>query len=646
MTHNIDVEAIKSRIDLRDLVAKYTTLHKTGRDTMAGPCPICSGNDRFTVYPNRCGCRKCHDDGTGMKYLDAIGFIQWVKGVDFLEAVAELDPAAVATGTNGDRGNGHKTNGQPPAPKPTGKPDYKNPVEVYDYTTADRQKHYRVKRLAVRDNDGQVVDKTFRVEHWDGKRWQNGKGDKDPVLYRSPELIEADRARWVWLPAGEKDVDKLVKYGQLATTNAFGEGNWDPTFNDALAGLQVVISEDNDEKGQARTPMLTAALADRAAALKVITPHFGGWDKIDRGDVSNVIEQWEAEGLAPFEITQRLNNLVANCPEWAPTPPDYTFRGYTLAELAQRPRKQWLIDQLVGVGDLFMVFGDAGSAKTLVIIDLAIAAGLGRVFADQFQTARPLKIAYCAGEGVDGLNSRFIAAVNKQKVNLDAVDVRVFTTVPQLFNHNTPETVDLFIEELLDQGKEWDLVILDTLHASSTGADENHSKDAGVILAAVKRIRDELGATVGLIHHANRSGYYRGSSALHGAMDTMLQTKMADGETVGQLQCFKQKDGPKFADLFFRLAPDHVSGSVWLEWVERSTITFDQPSAVDRAKEAIVRLLSERNEPLNQGSIIDALAVEVGRHSVRDALETLEKDGELVVKQVGRAKLYQLRMFE
>ena len=67
------------------------------------------------------------------------------------------------------------------------------------------------------------------------------------VLYRLPELIKSSGP--VFIVGGEKDVETLRKHGLTATTNDNGEGNWRPEFNQHLKDRDVVILEDNDEKG-------------------------------------------------------------------------------------------------------------------------------------------------------------------------------------------------------------------------------------------------------------------------------------------------------------------------------------------------------------------------------------------------------------
>jgi hypothetical protein len=284
-----------------------------------------------------------------------------------------------------------------------------------------------------------------------------------------------------------------------------------------------------------------------------------------------------------------------------------------------------------------MIFGEAGSGKTFVVIDLIFALVLGQPFAS-FEAARPLKVAYTAGEGIGGLRSRFAAGLNKYHVGPDIAGLTIYTDIPQLFDSQAATSVYTFVNDWTDrQAGALDLLVIDTLHSAAIGADENLAKDAGAILQAVKFAREALNCTVLLIHHANKSGGYRGSSALHGAMDTMLLTKFDASNDDGLLECYKQKDAEFFRKRPFRLVSEAVSQSAFVEWGEYVSLTEERAETV---RDAIIDLLAS-GPALNQSEIVKRLGA--GRNRVRAALDELERAGK-VVTELGakQAKFYQL----
>jgi len=80
-----DVQALKERINLVDLIGHDTRLRKVAAQEYAGPCPRCGGDDRLHCTATWWFCRQCHD-----KRGDAIAYVQWRDGLEFGEACERL----------------------------------------------------------------------------------------------------------------------------------------------------------------------------------------------------------------------------------------------------------------------------------------------------------------------------------------------------------------------------------------------------------------------------------------------------------------------------------------------------------------------------------------------------------------------------
>jgi DNA primase len=93
----IDLESLKTKVDLLALAGQDTTLKKvasSGGGEWAGPCPFCGGQDRFRVQPatRRWLCRNCTDG----VWKDAIDYIQRRDKLGFEAAVERLGGDCVA----------------------------------------------------------------------------------------------------------------------------------------------------------------------------------------------------------------------------------------------------------------------------------------------------------------------------------------------------------------------------------------------------------------------------------------------------------------------------------------------------------------------------------------------------------------------
>lgn len=264
-----------------------------------------------------------------------------------------------------------------------------------------------------------------------------------------------------------------------------------------------------------------------------------------------------------FPLHDDLVRFLSSCP---PPPDSPRFQPLGLAQLLNRPAKNWYIDQVIGPGDIGTVFGPPGSAKTFGIVDLIFAGCLGLTWAMRFGVARPLNIVYAAGEGLGGLPARFGAGAQHYGVE-ELPGFTFFEIVPQLFANEGPDSITQFVSEWRERqsagnAQPLDILIIDTMHSATVGADENSAQDMGRVLNSAKFAIRELGCAVLLIHHSNKAGTgERGSSALRGAMDVLIEFKPAAGKFA--MSCEKLKDAPAWKPQTFSLIELGDSARVW-----------------------------------------------------------------------------------
>jgi DNA primase len=262
-----------------------------------GPCPVCGGNDRFSINTEKqlWNCRGCDIGG------DIIGLVKHLDGLDFNAAARKLagEPAS-----NGN-GHGHGT---------------RQKVETFEYCNETGAVRFAVDRITFLDKvrDGKFEKKIFQKQPDPDKpgEWISKSGCMDGVErvpYRLPELIEAVAANHpILIVEGEPKVDALAAIGVAATCNAGGAGKWPPEFSALyLRGANVVLCPDNDEPGFRHINDVGASLAGIAAATRVlILP-----DLKHKGDVKDWLD---AGGTR-----EQLDALLENAPLWR-SPSDAT----------------------------------------------------------------------------------------------------------------------------------------------------------------------------------------------------------------------------------------------------------------------------------------------------------------------------------
>lgn len=151
-------------------------------------------------------------------------------------------------------------------------------TESYSYRDANGKLLYQAVRRE---------PKGFRQRRPDGNGgWIWNLQNVERVLYRYPELLEADEKRVVFVVEGEKDVETLAGLGMVATCNPGGAGKWREDFSEALAGRTVVVIPDNDEAGITHAEQVAESVQRYAAQVKLIKlPGLS-----DKGDITDWIQ--------------------------------------------------------------------------------------------------------------------------------------------------------------------------------------------------------------------------------------------------------------------------------------------------------------------------------------------------------------------
>jgi AAA domain-containing protein/CHC2-type zinc finger protein len=400
----------------------------------------------------------------------------------------------------------------------------------------------------VQARDGDFYRLTKPRQEWPGKRIE--VADAVPhSLFNMAALAEemaqdADDRRVVFSPEGEKDCDTLAAWGLLATDSSGGSKNWSPHHAEMLRDADVVVLMDNDRSGREYGHRKAASLRGIAKRVRVVDwAATAAWSNPPAGaDVTD----WRdyAGGSAA-----KLWALVDKLPDWTPEAPESAFGAVRFVGLDTPARElEWLIKGVLTRGEVSIWYGLPGCGKSFLATDagLAIARGLSWLG----QRTRPGLVIYQAGEGGLGLKKRLRAYRLHHKVRAD-LDVP-FVLLPSPINLFVS---DADVDKLIEEIKAWaafydaplELVVIDTFSAATPGADENAGKDVGPVLARCRRIANETGAHVALVHHTPKGGGSpRGWSGFLGNVDNAVEVVRTEDKVgtldVRHMTVTKQKD--------------------------------------------------------------------------------------------------------
>ncbi len=217
------------------------------------------------------------------------------------------------------------------------------------------------------------------------------------------------------------------------------------------------------------------------------------------------------------------------------------LRVYSISELMVLPPQTWLVKGVIPQTGMGIVYGDSGSGKTFITIDLALSIARGLTW-QSCRVKYPTGVLYVSAEGGGAMSSRLRAYAKHHDTDLSALPFGVVTVGLNLRGGDDRKVID-GCYEMRSRGVPIGLIVLDTLNRTMGGGDENSSQDMGAYLDAVARVVEKTGAFVLVVHHSGKDAKKgaRGHSSLRAAVDTELEVK-AEGATQ-ILKVTKSRDG-------------------------------------------------------------------------------------------------------
>lgn len=225
------------------------------------------------------------------------------------------------------------------------------------------------------------------------------------------------------------------------------------------------------------------------------------------------------------------------------------LRLYSTSELLVLPPPEWLIRDIMPAGGLVGLYGQPGTGKSFIAIDMAMAVGTGTPWHGYL--TKHGYVIYVSAEGGSGIGKRVLAWLLEHQ--LTPSQARVAWLTESIPVHNGSEDMDVLMGRITDEIDEQPaLVIIDTLARCFDG-DENQQEDMGRFIGGVDRLRREFDATVIVVHHTRLDGdRERGNTAFRGAADTMISLDRKESGSI-LLTNNKQKDSEEFAAIRLRL---------------------------------------------------------------------------------------------
>jgi hypothetical protein len=187
-----------------------------------------------------------------------------------------------------------------------------------------------------------------------------------------------------------------------------------------------------------------------------------------------------------------------------PEPKVLRFPLLTFAELCALPPPEWQVEEFCLEQSLVQVYGETNHGKSLVVWDLACAMCHG--FETWFgrRILKPGPVVWINADGGRGLTLRANAWAEAHSAQMKYPLLTLMGSVLL----NKADQMTAFRLQLLEMEEKPAMVVFDTQSRCMPGGDEN---DQGVMTAVTEglhRIKNEVGCSVILIHHTDKSGQW------------------------------------------------------------------------------------------------------------------------------------------
>ena len=204
--------------------------------------------------------------------------------------------------------------------------------------------------------------------------------------------------------------------------------------------------------------------------------------------------------------------------------------------LQQRPPLAWTVAGLFQPSSLGMIVGNFGIGKTYAALDMAVSVARGETWLGRQTTAGPV-LVIDEESGERRLSDRLAMVLRGHEAGGD-------TPVYAYSFANFSLLDDLGIREMLAaiQHIGPKLIVIDALMDLIPGADENKVQEVLPALKIMREIAEVTNSCALMLHHTNKIGEYRGSSAIAGKVDVLLKMEREAESNTAKFSFTKARD--------------------------------------------------------------------------------------------------------
>lgn len=347
----------------------------------------------------------------------------------------------------------------------------------------------------------------------------------DEVRTVRPGDFHLHAHRWVW-----DSIERLVAEGLPVDFVTISNDLHAHNHLDEIGGSAYLTRLITDTPSSANADgyaRIVRSLSNKRAAIETLRTTVGEVIGAN-GNLSNVLERHAAI----------LHELADDTPGSRPP----VLVHWASEALQPQPEQEYIVDKLAPASGVIALVGEGGSKKTYLALDLGVCVATPTIPEWLGLKVQHVPVLFVDEEsGPLRLARRLGAAMRAH--NAPATIPLAYTTLAR-FNGRDPESLGQLDRTISETGAR--LIIIDAQADLMAGADENSVQEVQPVFMALRQMADKYQAAIIVIHHTNRIGDYRGSSALKGAVDALVKVTSTNGSGRIQLDTEKLRDSEPF----------------------------------------------------------------------------------------------------
>jgi hypothetical protein len=239
------------------------------------------------------------------------------------------------------------------------------------------------------------------------------------------------------------------------------------------------------------------------------------------------------------------------------------------------PPIDWLVEGLLAQGDRVLFYGEPGSLKSWLMLDLGLHIATGRSWLGQYQVPHPKNVLYIDEEmSPRTLCRRIKRLVEGTDLGTDAIPFRTLSLCGLRFTQDDVATS--LLHDVASLGFSPEVVIIETMRRVLDGS-ENNADEIAALWRRVGPFRQE-GRTLIITHHMRKPSFrgindpiYRasGSTDVLGGSDSAFAVEKLE-RSIASIECVRARNAeepPPFKVILRDTDPDspasmHFGGQV------------------------------------------------------------------------------------